>query len=537
MPTTKRKLLVLGLLLCHFGSSYSLSTEDLPYYDAGVVEFSWENNASSNLLQYINIIHSEDAKQLDIIVFPEMTLSTSGSLIPNPEDKIVPCGNEAYDSIIQGISCSAIDSSVYVVVNIHEKSECTKESQATLNDNRPCALNGLNIYNTNVVFDRNGTVVSRYRKFNLFGELGVNTTLASDISTFQTDFGVTFGHFICFDLLFYTPAFRILSMDITDIIFPAMWFSQLPFLTAVQIQQSWAYANDVNLLAAGADKPNVGNTGSGIYNGRNGSLVVTINTQAETKLLTARVPKISRTKRSKIVPIPINQPTLRQMEIDLLDIFLKREFTLDNFTTIELDLTQSESHERLCHNELCCDIELKINPRNSSEMGSIYRYRLFAYEGERIFSGVRVTGVATCGIFACTNNTLASCGHRLNATDLSEPSEQIEFQEINVSGSFEGGPFMFTMPNSLSTDLMPLEQFKYDESEEFLDGRCLRKSISHKIAAPTSDLLTFAIYGRNFRKDDEFYGQQFDQQCDSAQGLLLSKFVVFVLVIRFLINL
>lgn len=159
------------------------------------------------------------------------------------------------------------------------------------------------------------------------------------------------------------------------------------------------------------------------------------------------------------------------MEADLLNIFLKREFTLDNFTTVELDLTQSETHEHLCHNELCCDIDLKINPKNPSEMASVYRYRLFVYEGERIFSGVRVTGVATCGIFACTNSTLASCGHRFNETDISKSSEQIEFQEINVSGSFEGGPFMFTMPNALSADLMPLEHFKYDESEEFLNGR------------------------------------------------------------------
>lgn len=64
----------------------------------------------------------------------------------------------------------------------------------------------------------------------------------------------------------------------------------------------------------------------------------------------------------------------------------------------------------------------------------------------------------------------------------------------------------------------------------------MRKDISHKITAPTSGLLTFSIYGRNFRKDDEFYGQEFDQQCDSGNGLLLSKLMMFVLVIRFLIN-
>lgn len=50
---------------------------------------------------------------------------------------------------------------MYIVINLTEKSNCTEESQKALNDSRPCASNGLNRYNANVVFDRSGVVVSR----------------------------------------------------------------------------------------------------------------------------------------------------------------------------------------------------------------------------------------------------------------------------------------------------------------------------------------------------------------------------------------
>lgn len=66
------------------------------------------------------------------------------------------------------------------------------------------------------------------------------------------------------------------KQGVRDIIFPSHWFSELPFLTALQAQQAWAYANNVNLLAAGGSNPSVGSTGSGIYHGTHGLLAAGI---------------------------------------------------------------------------------------------------------------------------------------------------------------------------------------------------------------------------------------------------------------------
>jgi hypothetical protein len=72
----------------------------------------------------------------------------------------------------------------------------------------------------------------RYRKFNLFGEKGFSTTPEADISILDTDFGVKFGIFTYFDLIFKKPAVKLVKeWGVTDIVFPTAWFSELPFLS------------------------------------------------------------------------------------------------------------------------------------------------------------------------------------------------------------------------------------------------------------------------------------------------------------------
>jgi predicted amidohydrolase len=73
---------------------------------------------------------------------------------------------------------------------------------------------------------------SRYRKYNLFGETGFSKTPEPELSVFDTDFGVKFGMFTCFDIQFEKPALSLVKeLGITDIVFPTAWFSELPFLT------------------------------------------------------------------------------------------------------------------------------------------------------------------------------------------------------------------------------------------------------------------------------------------------------------------
>lgn len=250
---------------------FLVSTPQSDTYTAGVVEFHRPlfvndpvQGTNANLAEYQRLIQLAD---VDILIFPESTLNNfyTPAYIPEPDDIIVPCLNSSYQGVIRTISCAAMSKNMYIVINVKEVANCPDKQQIEFQDSRPCNINGTNIYNTNVVFDRQGLVISKYRKFNLFGENGTLKPLKPTISTFTTDFNVTFGQFICFDLMFGEPALHLINAGIKDIIFTTNWYSELPFLTAVQIQQAWAQRFQVNFLAAGANNPSIGSTGTGIY--------------------------------------------------------------------------------------------------------------------------------------------------------------------------------------------------------------------------------------------------------------------------------
>ena len=293
---------------------------------------------------------NEAPSNLDIIVFPEMTLNEFETAveIPKVDDKVSPCVIDDYsaDNLVKKISCAARSFRRYVVVNIVTKIKCPDEEMIENEDPRSCKdrEDGFSYYNTNVVFDRDGILISRYRKYNLFGE-EVDKPFKPAMVVFDTDFGIKFGHFICFDLMFRRPALELVRMtdssgffkNLTDIIFTSMWFSELPFLTGVQVQQNWAHANDVNLLAAGANNPDFGSTGTGIYAGSYGSIISVMEGKAETKLYAATVPK----KRISNKNQRIQHKAIRYTKEEMKPLKLKRD---------QLDLYN------LSFRELCCQI-------------------------------------------------------------------------------------------------------------------------------------------------------------------------------------
>lgn len=59
----------------------------------------------------------------------------------------------------------------------------------------------------------------------------MNVTEEAEIATFETNFGVTFGTFICFDIMFEKPALQLVRQGVKHIVYPTMWFSEVPFLT------------------------------------------------------------------------------------------------------------------------------------------------------------------------------------------------------------------------------------------------------------------------------------------------------------------
>lgn len=263
------------------------------------------------------------------------------------------------------MSCAAKQYNAYLVVNYIEKEDCNN-----------CGGDNKNLYNSNIIFDRNGTIISRYRKYNLFQEFSFNITHEPDISIFETDFGVKFGHFICFDILFETPALELLRKHkITDIVYPTHWFGELPFLDALSVQAAWSYANDVNLLASGFNNPTTGSTGSGIFTGKYSKIPGLIHAdRKKNALLITNIPKVIQGQRNvtnfeKI----LYQFTNNEMSTIDNDTSLSGFLTdfLSSFTTISIR-PETDKFVTLCKNNFCC--HFNYNAEHNETIGEEEEY-------------------------------------------------------------------------------------------------------------------------------------------------------------------
>lgn len=243
-----------------------------PDYVAAVVSYTPANLTDKttpeqivqeNLNNYYDLISETKGKNVDILVFPEATLNYWGfhnnrsALLQNaitiPElnsNDSSPAKAQDQSEILTEISKRAAENEMYILINVVEVVNCSHEnntiysskSQSMTKDsfnnhstlshmNQPraeaftaeqnydnndienssestCGKDGKILYNTNVVFDRKGIIISKYRKFNLFNEKVMSTEQKPELAIFLTDFGIQFGHFICFDIIFRRPAMQ-----------------------------------------------------------------------------------------------------------------------------------------------------------------------------------------------------------------------------------------------------------------------------------------------------------------------------------------
>lgn len=518
--------------------SDQVSTPSSPTYVAAVVEYSPDTGSpgdsvvdivSKNVAQYVLLIQQAAEQEADIIVFPECGLVAYGSStnfatpLPDPDDRVNPCTDASSNvkEVIRTLSCAARNQSVYVVVNLPEVAPCPSAAN--------CSSSGLIFYNSDVVFDRNGTLVARYRKFHLFGEKGFSTTPEAEISVFDTDFGVTFGIFTCFDIEFEEPAISLAKvLGVRDIVYPTAWFSELPFLSAVQAQASWAYGLDVNFLAAGYSSPGVGSTGSGIYAGKEGPLVTTMSSIPTTQLL---VDKVLKKTSQKITPVlgnvwgagdPIEATPYQNILSDVHSdknskILMLRDY-LEPYKTVLLTETEFFSAHTLCHFELCCHFEVAMHAnnlaQNSSEKG--YVYRLAVFDGIRSYT-YATGGVQICAIVFCTSNNLSSCGYEMETKD--QESFLTVFDYIYISGNFRLNSSI-QLPNTLVQSYGVLSSDTFEFTREEVPGKNEVK-VNMRTKRQISNLLTFAIFGRDFLKDGGPVSQPSVDETNSSEGARL----------------
>nr|XP_033328835.1 vanin-like protein 1 [Megalopta genalis] len=483
---------LLGLLLTVQLSQQVTQQDQSNYYVGAVVEFApYVQHGNStltlqkNAATYIEFIQMAKQQGADIIVFPEdgltsyemprIEIASWTTAIPSPEKHYVPCTQNRTDvsQTLKDLSCAARDNSIYLVINIAEK-----ESLA----------NGTVYHNTNMAFDRHGKIVARYRKVNLYGEPQFSTVEPPEIVTFDTDFGVTFGTFICFDILYAIPPLNLTRLKgVTDIVYSTAWFSEAPFLTAVQTQFGWSYSENVNLLASGYHNPDVGSAGSGIYLGHDGIANVTMTGHKQSRLLVSRIPKKSSQKPPTFSEKDNLNDTAEScykldIRVDIVDsIHIKRD-NLEPFETVPLN--ESPFNKTVCHRGFCCEFRGSVAPE-SNITSSIYR--AVAFNGCRHYGLTAEADIRTCALTQCSNDSVASCGV--------VKESNVTFNDIKISSTVYDQSKILVLPSALNSTLLPFESWSMHKEA---DGDGTRFTIALKEA--TSDVSTFGLYMRQFSK-------------------------------------
>ncbi|KAF5285197.1 hypothetical protein FQR65_LT13312 [Abscondita terminalis] len=458
-------------------------------YTAAVIEFYPEQNRSlapderlkRNVDGYLDVLEQiANDNVLDIVIFPESTLATN-AIITHHKDYIPFTVEVAVNqslcvaentTFLTRLACAAKTYNTYLVVNLYER---------TPNN---LTEDGWDFYNTNVVLDRSGTVVSRYRKYNLFGEMFMNKTAQPEISILDTDFGIRFGTFICFDILFKKPSLDLIRKhNVTHILYSAMWFSELPFLTSLQTQLQWAYAVNATFLSSGANNPKVGSGGSGLFQGTEGAVAYDILGQAGSKAFVAKLPA-----KKFAVEEDVDKKAKE------MDGFRTRPENLTGYTSKTIEFGRKEVNETVCHRDFCCNFTIEIE-WNKELLQNYYVYHMVAYDGVRSFY-VYNGGIQICGVIACQNQSLDSCGKRFpNYDEVSWPST---FTRIEIRGKFEISDDKIQHPNSLLSNIKPLPVDAIEWTGVVINSTIVRTYVLKK---SQNRLMTFAIFGRDFSRD------------------------------------
>ncbi|XP_017892649.1 vanin-like protein 2, partial [Ceratina calcarata] len=434
------------------------------------------------------IRYIEEASQhgADIIVFPETGLTsmllpdkTQMDLwtmeVPSAQDEYVPCTRNDIKDVsetLMRLSCAARKNSIYVVVNIAEK-------------------DGIYHYNSNVVFDRTGKIIARYRKTNLYDEPSFDKP-TPEVVTFDTDFGVKFGIIICFDILFTEPTLNLTrTLGVSNIVYTFAWYSEVPFLTAAQVHAGWAYSQNINLLAAGCHNPELGSSGSGIYWGRDGIRNVTMISNLKHRLLISRVPKnrnpqtcdadtegdCTTTTHNYMPALPDWQKTFDYNEVKMWH---------NDFTVFEyVQLNDTQFAQTICQNNLCCDFDISAKSIDSTPVN----YRAVVFDGIRPYGYGMDGGTRVCGLIQCANESITSCGSLMQTNTT--------FTHVTIRATFgEDYSSTVTFPSVLNNAFLPFDHFTFTEVE---DGN--QTNVTMTLTEPTSDLVTFSIYSRVFSRD------------------------------------
>ncbi|CAG2100517.1 unnamed protein product [Medioppia subpectinata] len=283
--------------------------------------------------------------------YPRSVMAAIAERIPDPlTGTHIPCDNPSeYEDRVKTyrLSCFAKHNNLYIVGHYGDRVDCDRSTDVN------CPADGYNLYNTDVAFGPDGQVLAKYHKMQLFHEYHYNVP-KDEFIHFDTPFG-RMGLFVCFDILFRNPGTDLVNKyGVQTMIYPLWWFDELPFKSANQVQQSWAYTYRVNLLASDMHSPQSGSSGSGIYSGENGAIIDSNIMDQKAVLLIADIPIDSKNTGAKCLT---NRYTKRIEMDDIVDTSEYRPLKYTDWKGSAFYKLKGQSNSaEVCNNGFCCQL-------------------------------------------------------------------------------------------------------------------------------------------------------------------------------------
>ncbi|KFQ65846.1 Biotinidase, partial [Pelecanus crispus] len=363
--------------------------------------------------------------------------------------------------VLQHLSCMALKNKIFLVANLGTKQPCEHIDPH-------CPSDGRYQFNTNVAFSDDGMLVAMYRKHNLYFEYAFDTPPEPDYKLFDTPFAGKFGMFTCFDILFFEPAVNLIRQyNLKQVVYPTAWMNQLPLLSAVEFQQAFATAFNINILAANIHHPTLGMTGSGIYTPVKSFIYHNMESYGG-KLIVAEIPVITTDYKTNLEKTP---GTVSEKGNEQLPPVFYAEMMYDNFTFVPVWGGKGEL--QVCANTLCCYLSYQ-RAVLTDEL-----YALGVFDGLHTVHGTYY--VQACALVKCGGLSFSTCGQ-----EVTDATALIDFQ---LWGNMST-PYIFPLLLTSGITLDFADHMGWKNNHYFISKN-----------RTSSGLLTAALYGRWYEKD------------------------------------
>lgn len=389
------------------------------------------------------------------------------------------CQNASVFWPLRRLSCLASRYEVAVVASLVDMKECAKDPHFPGCDQ---SRDGWLLLNTAVVVDSDGRLIQKYHKANLWGETALDESKECSPKSFRVSgFEVTFGIFICADLIHAWPALELIRQGVRHFVMPLSWSNEMAQMQPLGWQQAWSYQMKAVLLVANTRRTQ-SCSGSGIYlQGEAKAHAYDLRSDAaDDELLVAEVPlQLSGPTAAPrwtppgrpLVPLPAHGVQWQSFQLDM---------TPGDHSSVVCSAFQAT----FSSSATCCRVSYRSRRQGKG-------YALAVINGLDISGNVAPWAAEACAVLPCD----ASGGDCLTypTQALSRYGAQWfgEFDFLEMEVNFSTPQEVFPQVLATSQRLLPPDAWHFSDGRMAINGSW------------AEELVSFQLYGRPYWKDSD----------------------------------